>query len=217
MERCRRIDVTLMGIDDNRPVAIPPRGCRLLTADKMKGLFAVTEPRSHDGQEVFEILVREHAGMLTAYLHSLLNNTSDVDDLFQETMVVAWRRLDDYDRARPFGLWLRGIARNLVLAHYRKGTSAPKWYSPEVLDALDTRFETLASDQGETFRERVDALLGCIQKLSGRLRQVIELAYGRGMSLRDIALTLNEQEVAVRKRAQRARNQLYNCLQNLNG
>ena len=30
-------------------------------------------------------------------------------DLFQETMVVAWRRLDDFDHTRPFGPWLRGL------------------------------------------------------------------------------------------------------------
>ena len=66
-----------------------------------------------DARKLFETLVREHADMLTVYLRSALGDTSDVDDLFQETMVVAWRRLDDFDQTRPFGPWLRGIARNL--------------------------------------------------------------------------------------------------------
>ena len=170
------------------------------------------QSRSHDAQGIFEILVRENADMLTAYLRSLLDNTTDVDDLFQETMVVAWRRLADYDRTRPFGLWLRGIARNLVLAHYRKRASAPKWCSHEVLEAIDKRFEKVATGAGDTFRDRVEALLDCIQRLSDRLRQVIELAYGRGMSYREVALAINDQEDAVRKRAQRARSQLYDCL-----
>ncbi len=177
----------------------------------------MVKPHAHDGHDVFEILVRENADMLSAYLRSLLDNTAYIDDLFQETMVVAWRRLDDYDRSRPFGLWLRGITRNLVLAHYRKRSEAPKWYTPEVLDALDSRFESFATGSTDTFRDRAHALLDCIQKLSDRLRQVIELAYGRGMSLREVAATIDEQEDAVRKRAQRARNQLYDCLQHMNG
>lgn len=175
------------------------------------------KPRSHDGQEIFEILVRENADMLTAYLRSSLDNTADIDDLFQETMIVAWRRLDDYDRARPFGAWLRGIARTHVLAHYRKRAAAPKWLTPEVLEALDKRFENVTTGSDEIFRDRIGVLLDCIQKLSDRLRQVIELAYGRDLSFRDVALAINEQEDAVRKRAQRARTQLYDCLQNAGG
>lgn len=169
--------------------------------------------RAHDGQEIFEILMRENADMLTAYLRSSLDNTADIDDLFQETMIVAWRRLDDYDRTRPFGLWLRGIARNLVLAHYRKRSSAPKWCSPEVLDAIDKRFEKIAHGAGDTFRDRAEVLLDCIQRLSARLRQVIELVYGQDLSYREIAIAVNEKEDAVRKRAQRARTQLGDCLQ----
>ena len=61
-----------------------------------------------DAADVFAILVREHADRLLAYLRATVP-ASSVDDLFQETVLVAWRRLPDYDRARPFGAWLRGI------------------------------------------------------------------------------------------------------------
>ena len=41
-----------------------------------------------------------------------LDDPSAVDDLFQETMLIAWQKITAYDRLRPFGAWLRGIARN---------------------------------------------------------------------------------------------------------
>jgi RNA polymerase sigma-70 factor (ECF subfamily) len=63
-----------------------------------------------DAKTLFETLVREHADMLTVYLRSALGDVSDVYDLFQETMIVAWRRLDDFDHRRSFGAWLRGVA-----------------------------------------------------------------------------------------------------------
>ena len=63
-----------------------------------------------DARAVFDILVHEHADMLAAYLRTLLGRDSSLDDIFQETMLVAWRRLEDYDRSRPFAPWLRGIA-----------------------------------------------------------------------------------------------------------
>lgn len=171
-------------------------------------------PHARAGRDIFEILVRENADMLAAYLRGAIRDAADVDDLFQETMVVAWRRLDDYDRERPFGPWLRGIAKNLVLAHYRKKAKAPTWCTPEVLDGLDRRFEALGSKAGDSFRERVGALATCIEKLSDRLRGVIELVYGRGMSYAQAAEVIEEREDAVRQRAQRARRQLFECLQN---
>lgn len=171
-------------------------------------------PHARSGQDIFEILVHENADMLTAYLRSSLGSSSDVDDLFQETMVVAWRRLSDYDRSRPFGPWLRGIARKLILAHYRKKASGPIWCTPEVLEEIDRRFEKLSNNAGDSFRDRVEPLLTCIQRLSERLRQVIELGYGREMSYREIARVTEEQEETIRKRAQRAKTRLRECLQN---
>ncbi|MEO1278637.1 MAG: sigma-70 family RNA polymerase sigma factor [Planctomycetota bacterium] len=168
--------------------------------------------RSRAGREVFEILVREHADMLLAYLRSSVDDPGAVDDLFQEAMIVAWKRLDDYDRTRPFGPWLRGIARVLVMAHYRRVGRSPEWFSDGVLDAIDARYVRLAERPGDSFRDRIEALAECIDMLSDRLRAVIEMAYGRGMTLRAIAQATNEQEAAIRKRAQRARTQLADCL-----
>ncbi len=54
----------------------------------------------------FEILVRENTRMLTVFLRSRLDDEAAVDDLFQETMLVAWKRLDVCDLSRPFGPWL---------------------------------------------------------------------------------------------------------------
>src|SRR4030095_1216705 len=83
-------------------------------------------PTGPSARQVFEILVHEHADMLTAFLRSLVLDSSAIHDLFQETMLVAWRRLADYDRARPFGPWLRGIAGVLVMEHRRKRASAAR-------------------------------------------------------------------------------------------
>lgn len=167
-------------------------------------------PRS--GHDVFEILVREHADMLTAYLRSLLRNNNAVDDIFQETMLVAWRRLDDYDRERPFGPWLRGIAGKLVLQHRRQSAGAALNCDPQMLEALDERFTETARMSGDTFRERAECLFNCIAKLPDKFREAIELTYGRDMLLKQIAESIDASEEAVKKRVQRARQMLADCL-----
>src|SRR5438477_9319038 len=93
-----------------------------------------------DARAVFEILVREHADMLGAYLRTLLGSDSSLDDIYQETMLVSWRRLADYDRSRPFAPWLRGIAQILVLEHARKKRARPLTTDPLVLVEIDRRF-----------------------------------------------------------------------------
>ena len=55
----------------------------------------------------FEILVRENSRMLTVFLSTRIREQAVIDDLFQETMLVAWKRLPDYDLDRPFVPWLR--------------------------------------------------------------------------------------------------------------
>jgi hypothetical protein len=37
-----------------------------------------------------------------------------VDDIFQETMLIAWRCFEDYDATHLLGAWVRGIAHKLI-------------------------------------------------------------------------------------------------------
>jgi RNA polymerase sigma-70 factor (ECF subfamily) len=168
-------------------------------------------------KDLFEILAREHADMLTAFLRSLVARNQTVEDLFQETMLVAWRRLGEYDRSRPFGPWLRGIAAKLVLAHRRKSAHAFLSCEPEVLEALETRFRDFERRPADTFRERLDRLQGCLDKLPPLLRSAVDLVYARGLSLQNLANAVESSEKAVKKRIQRARGMLAQCLESSGG
>ena len=75
------------------------------------------EPKA---KQVFEILVREHSDRLMAFASAVCRNRSAAEDVFQETLLRAWKGLEGYDRARPFGAWLRGIARNTAYEKFRK-------------------------------------------------------------------------------------------------
>jgi RNA polymerase sigma factor (sigma-70 family) len=98
--------------------------------------------------------------MLTVYLRSLVRDEVAVDDLFQETMVVAWRRLDECDLDRPFGPWLRGIASRLVLAYYRRQKTAPVLLNETVLEIIDRQLEKVNLMAGDTWDDKVAALRG---------------------------------------------------------
>ncbi len=165
-----------------------------------------------DARSVFEILVREHADMLEAFLRSLMGPDPGLDDVFQEVMLVAWRRLADYDKSRPFGPWLRGIAQMLVLQHARQGRVRPRSTDPAVLVELESRFETLLHQPGDTFKERAERILQCLAQLPDTLREAIELVYIRDTPMSAAAEVTGANREAFWKRVQRGRQLLADCM-----
>lgn len=171
-----------------------------------------TNSPSPSGQDLFEILFLENADMLETYLRTLLRESVDLDDIFQETMLVAYRRLGEYDRNRPFGAWIRGIARILVLEHSRKQRSRTRTSDPHLLQQIEARFLSLEQRNGDTFRERTQSVLECVEKLPQSFKQSIELVYVRGLSISQASVAISTGQEAMKKRVQRARAMIAKCL-----
>ena len=164
-----------------------------------------------DARKLFETLVREHADMLTVFIRSSVGNASDVDDLFQETMIVAWRRLDDFDQTRPFGPWLRGIAKRLVLAHDRK--QMRRLCTPAVLDHVDSRIGQFHARPGDSWEEKIEILRACVESLPEQYQRAVGLRYFRQQAIQQIAESLELSISAVKKRLQRARSLVLDCVE----
>ncbi len=162
---------------------------------------------------LFEVLVRENADSLTAFLRASVEDQATVDDLFQEAMLIAWRKIGEYDRVRPFGAWLRGIAKRLVLAHYRQAAREIPFSDERVLDYLDQRMTQVDRQPGDTFDEKIAALRDCIARLEPLYQEPIELHYRQGQATEWIAQHLATTRDVIQKRLQRARVQLAECLE----
>lgn len=165
-----------------------------------------------DSLDVFEVLVREHSRMLTAYLRSAVADPGAVDDLWQETMLTAWRRWSDYDRSRPFGAWLRGIARNNVLAWRRSRARQDVPTDVSELDYLDNVFTRIHQQDGATFEEQMSTLRSCVQSLPDRYRHVVELRYEESLMPSAIAERQARKLETIKKQLQRARALLFDCI-----
>ncbi len=163
--------------------------------------------------DLFEILAREHADMLSVYLRCIVRDNADVDDIFQETMLVAWKRLPDFDRSRSFGPWLRGIAGRIVMAHRREAARAPFLCDEGVLERLGNVLTKIRSQPGDTLDERLAALRECMGDLPEQARSTVQLRYEQKLSRQEIADELTLPVETVKKRLQRARAQLLDCIQ----
>lgn len=165
-----------------------------------------------DAKSLFEILIREHADMLMVYLRSVVRDSAAVDDLFQETMLTAWRSIDHFDRERPFGPWLRGIAGKLVLAWWRKNARQPRLCDDDVLEQIDERLSQVQRLAGDTLDEKLTALRDCLGDLPDSYREIIDLRYRDERKPADIIDQLQLNAETVKKRLQRARAMLLDCL-----
>ncbi|MAD78745.1 MAG: RNA polymerase factor sigma-70 [Planctomycetaceae bacterium] len=151
--------------------------------------------------------------MLLAFIRALVKDSVAVEDVHQETLITAWKTLDRFDRSRPFAPWLRGIARNHVLAHYRKTRRLPIHCEETVIDHLDGRLAQIGRRTGDTWEEKLEALDHCLDAIPEPNRTLLDLHYREELDTERIALRTDLRRETVKKRLQRIRAGLAECLQ----
>ncbi len=74
-------------------------------------------------EDAFAELYRQHIGYVRAIGRSILRNR-ELDDMCQETFLLAFQRLDSFEGNGRFRSWITRIAINRCLAILRKGRQA---------------------------------------------------------------------------------------------
>ncbi len=144
--------------------------------------------------------MRENSRSLFAFLRASGCDSNFADDIWQETMLVAWRKLDEFDRSRPFGPWLRGIAGKILLSHRRKSHRMLLVSDEADLEYLSQRLDEVHHLAGDTLDEKLDALRDCIAKLPDHDRQCVELRFKSELMPAAIAAQIDVGLETVKKR-----------------
>lgn len=165
-----------------------------------------------DTNEYTEV-VRTHHSSLRYFIRSLGVQSTWVDDLAQETFLLAYRKWDELDSADNAGGWLRTIARNLVMNELAKSNRRRRLID-ENLTTLLLNSEPDPGGPGltEDHAARNRALNECIETLSDRSREIIRARYFDERNSSEIGDALNMQSATVRKVLFHARQLLADCL-----
>ena len=137
---------------------------------------------------------------------TLLANTVDADDVFQETSLAIWSAFDQYTPETDFYAWARQIAYHRVLRHWRHNQRGIQYLDPDVLELVAG--ETADSDTEIS----VEALLDCIQSLSESDRHLVDRCYGEDASGQQLAEELRRPVNSIYKSLGRIRRVLMACV-----
>jgi len=151
----------------------------------------------------FRSLYQHNFASLLAYALRRVAQSDQASDIVAETMLVAWRRLNEVPTGSEERLWLFGVARR-VLANQRRGTSRHL----RLLDKLSERVSLAvqSADDGVVVI-RLDlqrAMLG----LSDLEREIVELTSWEDLTPSDAAVVLGIPVATARTRLHRARARL---------
>ena len=159
-------------------------------------------------QRALAELYTRHGQALLAYAEGLLGERQAAEEALQDTFLAVWRAAASFEGRSAVRTGLFGICRRQALTRLRRpGPGTVPVDSAGELPAGEPGPEAIALARADA-----RAVGAAISALSPRHREVLDLAFGAGMSYRDIATVLGVPEGTVKSRLFQARNHLARAL-----
>jgi RNA polymerase sigma-70 factor (ECF subfamily) len=165
--------------------------------------------RALDGDRAaLDALFARHRGRLLAWLGlalpAQLARRVPAEDLVQETLLEASRKLDHFEPRGPssFYAWLVGIARH-KLSEAQRAESAEKRSGAAPLERDPTGTAT-SPTQAAVRADRAEHVRAAIARLPAPQAEALQLRYLEGLSTAEVARRLERSEMAVKALVTRA-------------
>jgi RNA polymerase sigma-70 factor (ECF subfamily) len=161
--------------------------------------------------EALNALMARHATRIFHFLHRMLANQEDANDLAQETFVRVYHSRASFKPSQRFSTWAFTIAANLGRNHLRWRTRHPNV-------SLDAESDSTQQSLGDTLpgllntphqaaeaAERTNAVRAAVDSLPEDMREAILLCEWEDMAVAEAAGILRTTPKAVESRLYRAR------------
>lgn len=162
---------------------------------------------SADGdQEAFSRLITRYAPAMRAYAKRF--NPNSADDVVQDSLVIAWKKIDQVTNPAAIKSWLMSLTARKALDYKRREKNHQALeQSPEpITSAPGPASEAIAAEVSSSLEQ-------AITQLSQGQRQVWLLREFGGLSYQEIAHELGLSATAVRGRLARAREILVEAME----
>ena len=143
------------------------------------------------------------------YVAVLVPNVADAEDIVQQTALALWEKFDAYDPGQPFTPWACRFALNKAKQWIERRQRWQALLEKGLAEELVNRREELKPE----FERRLARLDGCLGKLPGEQRELIEGYYYRRAGIEALAGESGRTVEATYKMLQRIRHTLQSCVE----
>lgn len=162
--------------------------------------------------DAFEGLLDRYRDRIFSFILRMVRNTSDAEDLAQETFLKAFRGLSSYDATRPLLSWLFRIAHNTVIDFKRKTSPGTVSMDDEDVPPLANGTSPEKEVDARLEAELVDRLLAALPSI---YREALLLKHKEDLNYPEMARILGVPEGTLKARVSRARDMLKNKLKSV--
>jgi len=177
---------------------------------RREGVQGLLEAARSGDAEAFGSLVHRFEGTVYPFILRQVRRPAVAEDLAQDVFIRLWRHLGEIASADTLGAWLRRVAANTVIDHWRK-EDARRRQIQTMREHPVARHVLKPSARMES-QETVDTVHAALEVLPPKLRSILLLRTVEDLSYEELADTLGLSAGAVRSRLFRARQALHEAL-----
>ena len=156
----------------------------------------------------FVRLLAQNQRRLFVYVHTLVMNHTDAEEVLQNTNLVLWREFGTFETGTNFAAWACRVAFNQVMAWRKKRQRDRLQFSDDFLTAIATE----THDASDALEEQTKALAGCLAKLPNDQRELIRLRYSEEGTIEAVANRVKRTVEATYRALSRIRHTLHECV-----
>jgi len=161
--------------------------------------------------EEFVRLFSKSQHRILGFIHTLVPNLPEAEDVLQETSVILWKKWPEFQRDRDFVKWACGIARFEVFRILRQNKRTALYISESVLEQIaDIALED--SKNNDRFEDTGTALSACLQELPESYQQIINFRYQYNKTVQQIAKECGRPKSTVHDLLGKIRSRLLRCI-----
>jgi RNA polymerase sigma-70 factor, ECF subfamily len=149
---------------------------------------------------------------LEGYILAIVRDPHLAADIYQDVSVVILEDLDRFDASRDFRAWARGIARNKAKQALSQSSRLQTMPSERIEELVELAYEEQGDETWGVLAQYGQYLNDFLMKLTTTVRRILDLRYGKDLSLKQVAELMGKSEGSIQVALSRAREALHHCL-----
>lgn len=157
----------------------------------------------------FKKLYKETSRPLFAFIAKRMGaRTSQVEEIFEETVVAAWKGYKTFEHKSTYFTWLCRIALNKIADYYRDQINERSHIVTPTLKAMSlVEADDISPVERLALKELCNKVNSCLDLLPVQTRRLLWFRYWKGLSYAQIAKIMDVSVRAVEGRLYRAKDE----------